>query len=71
MATSSMADIFQSEQFFMIFYGVSEIYVKFGVIEKKDQSQSLGITEIINCKTGSYLKIQKAMFHARIRQITR
>ena len=39
--------------------------------EKKDQSQSLGITEIINCKTTSYLNVQKAMFHARIRQITR
>ena len=38
--------------------------------EKKDQSQSLSITEIINCLTGSYLNVQKAMFHARIRQIT-
>ena len=38
--------------------------------EKKDQSQSLIITEIINCDTGSYLNVQKAMFHARIRQIT-
>ena len=32
--------------------------------EKKDQSQSLSITEIINCKPGSYLNVQKAMFHA-------
>ena len=39
--------------------------------EKKDQSQSLGITEIINPKTTSYLNVQKAMFHASIRQITR
>ena len=38
--------------------------------EKKYQSQSLSITEIINCETGSYLNVQKAMFHARIRQIT-
>ena len=38
--------------------------------EKKDHSQSLSITEIINCETGSYLNVQKAMFHARIRQIT-
>ena len=37
--------------------------------EKKHHSQSLSITEIINCETGSYLNVQKAMFHARIRQI--
>ena len=71
MATSSKADISKSERFFWIFYGVSEIYVKFGVFWKKDQSQSLSITEIIKCETGSYLNVQKAMFHARIRQITR
>ena len=38
--------------------------------EKKDQSQSLSNTEIINYETGSYLNVQKAKFHARIRQIT-
>ena len=38
--------------------------------EKKDQSQSLIITEVINCEAGSYLNVQKAMFHARIRQRT-
>ena len=38
--------------------------------KKKDQSQSLSITEIINCETGSYLNVQKAIFHATLRQIT-
>ena len=38
--------------------------------EKKDQSQSLSITEIIYCDTGSYLNAQKAIFHATLRQIT-
>ena len=38
--------------------------------KQKDQSQSLSITEIINCETRSYLNVQKAMFHATIRQIT-
>ena len=38
--------------------------------EKKDQSQSLSITEIINCKTGSYLNVQKAIFHAMLRKTT-
>ena len=31
MATSSNADISETENFFWIFYIVSEIYVKFGV----------------------------------------
>ena len=31
---------------------------------KKDQSHTLSIAEIINCETGSYLNIQKAIFHA-------
>ena len=38
--------------------------------EKKDQSHSLSITEIINCETGSYLNVQKVIFHATPRQIT-
>ena len=29
--------------------------LNFEYFEKKDQSQSLSITEIINCETGSYL----------------
>ena len=32
--------------------------------ERKEQSHNLRITEIINCETGSYLNIQKAIFHA-------
>ena len=38
--------------------------------EKKDQSHSLSITEIINCETGSYLNVQKTIFHATLRHIT-
>ena len=38
--------------------------------EIKDQSQSLNITEIINCETNSYLYVEKVKFHARIPQIT-
>ena len=37
--------------------------------EKKDQSHSLSINEIINCETGSYLNDQKAIFHATLRKI--
>ena len=38
--------------------------------EKKDQCHSLSINEIINCETGSYLNVQKAIFHTTLRQIT-
>ena len=38
--------------------------------ERKDQSQSLSITEIIKCETGSYLNVQKTIFHATLRQTT-
>ena len=40
--------------------------LNFEYFEKKDQSQSLSITEIINCETGSLLNVQKAIFHARL-----
>ena len=38
--------------------------------QKKDQSHSLSITEIINCEAASYLNVQKAIFHATFRQTT-
>ena len=38
--------------------------------KKKDQSHTLSITEIITCETGSYLNIQKAIFHATLPQTT-
>ena len=39
-------------------------------LEKKDQSQSLTITEIINCETVSYLNLQNAIFHVALRKPT-
>ena len=44
--------------------------LNFEYLEKKDQSKSLSITEVINCKTGSYLNVQKAIFHATLRKTT-
>ena len=38
--------------------------------EKKNQSHSLSITEIINCEKGGYLNVQKAMFHLTLQKIT-
>ena len=44
--------------------------LSFEYFEKKDHSQSLSITEIINCETGTYLNVQKVIFHATLQQIT-
>ena len=70
IATISNADIYETENLFSVSYCISEIYVKFGVFWKKDQSHSLSITDIINSETGSYLIVQKAIFHATLRQTT-
>ena len=50
MATSSNADISETEDLCSIFFFVSEIYVKFRVFRKKHQSQRLSIMKIINCE---------------------
>ena len=54
-------------QFFITFLKPT---LNFEYLEKKDQSQSLSITEIINCETGNYLNVQKTIFHATFHQIT-
>ena len=40
--------------------------LNFENFERKDQSQCLSITEIIKWETGSYLNVQKAIFHATL-----
>ena len=56
------------------FYGFFIAFLKSTLnleyFERKDQSQSLSITEIINWETGSYLNVQKAIFHATLRRTT-
>ena len=44
--------------------------LNFEYFEKKDQSHSLSINEIINCETDSYLNVRKVIFHATLQQIT-
>ena len=44
--------------------------LNFEYLQRKDQSQILSITEIINCETGSYLNVQNAIFHATLWQTT-
>ena len=53
MATSSKADICETEHFFLIFIAFMKFTLNLEYFEKKDQSQSLSITEIINCETDS------------------
>ena len=56
------------------FYGFFIAFLKsmlnLEYFERTDQSQSLSIAEIINWETGSYLNVQKAIFHATLRRTT-
>ena len=52
-------------KFFIVFLK-SKLNLEY--FERKDQSQSLSITEITNCETGIYLNVQKAIFHTTLRQ---
>ena len=54
-------------RFFMAFL---QSTLKLEYFEKKDQSHSLSITEIINSETNSYLNVQKAIFRATLRKAT-
>ena len=40
--------------------------LNFDYFERKDHFESLRITEITNYQTGSYLNVQKAIFHATL-----
>ena len=51
-AKTSNAVIEETKSFFLIFYCVSEMYIKFRTFWEKDQASSLSISEIIN-STGS------------------
>ena len=70
MATSPDADISETENFFSIFIPLMKSTLNLEYFERKQQSQSLSIKDIINCKTGSYSNVQKAIFHATLRQTT-
>ena len=53
-------------QFFIAFL---QSTLMFEYLEKKDQCQSLTLTEIINCLAGSYLNVKKAIILATIWRI--
>ena len=70
MITDSNEDISETENFFSIFIPFLKYTLNLEYFERKDQTQSLSIREIINCETGSYLNVQTAVFHATIRLTT-
>ena len=70
MITGSNEDISDTENSFSIFIPFLKPTLNFDYFERKDQSQSLRMTEITNCETGSYLIVQKAIFHATLRKTT-
>ena len=59
MATSSNADISKSKYFSGFFITSMKCTLNLEYFEKKDQSHSLSITKINNCRTISYLSVQK------------
>ena len=44
--------------------------LNFEYFEKKDQSHSLSINEIMNCEKGNYLNVQNGIIYATLRKIT-
>ena len=54
---------------FFIAFLKSTLNLKY--FERKYQSHSLSITEIINFETGTYLNVEDAIFHAMLQQTTR
>ena len=70
MAPNFKADTSETEHFSGFFFTFLKCTLNLEYFEKKDQSQSLTITRTINCETGSYLNVQKSIFHATLWHIT-
>ena len=58
------------ETFSQFFIAFLKSPLNFEYFEKKDQSHSLSITEVSNCKAGSYFNAQNAIFQTALRQAT-
>ena len=58
------------KNFSRFFIAFVESTLNLEYFEKKDQSHSLSVTEIIKCETGSYLNDEKAIFQATLRKTT-
>ena len=53
--TNSNAIISKSKNVFSIFFDISQIYIKVGILWKKYELQRLFFSEIIDCKKRYYL----------------
>ena len=53
-----------------LFIAILKSTLNLEYFEKKYQSHSLSITEIINSETGSYLYVQQAIFHETLWKTT-
>ena len=60
----------KTQTFSSFFVAFLKSTLNFEYFEKKDQSHSLSINEIINCETGNYLNVQNAIIYATLRKIT-
>ena len=60
----------KAQTFSVFFVAFLKSTLTFEYFGKKDQSHSLTINEIINCETGNYLNVEKAMFYATFRQMS-
>ena len=56
--------------FSQLFIAILKSTLNLEYFEKKYQSPSLSITEIINSETGSYLYVQQAIFQATLWKTT-
>ena len=61
-ATSSDAIIFKTKDFFSIFQAFLKLTSNGEHFQKKWESSSLSISEIIDSKSGRYLSVWKALF---------
>ena len=60
----------KAQTFSGFFVAFLKSMLNFEYFEKKDQSHSLSINEIINCETGNYLNVQNGIIYATLRNIT-
>ena len=56
-ASISNTDISKTRNFFLFFIASMKSRLTSEYFEKKDQSHSLSITELIDCETGSYRNV--------------
>ena len=70
MPTSCKVETRKRKTFSGFFIAFLKSTLSLEYFQEKHESRSLVIKEIINCETGSHFNVQKAIFHATLRQTT-